>query len=510
MSQHLLVETLMREVQERPLLWIAVALFANTLVKRVLAWHRLRHIDGPFWAKFTDFWLLKRLWRSELYVDLGKAVQEYGNVVRIARNYVVCGDPAEIRRIWGVRSTFDRSDWYRAFRWDPPQDSSLTIRDPTAHPALRAKLAPGYGGRGVEGLHEAVDEGIEQLIQLIETEYLSTDSEYKPVDFAVKTQYMTLDIITKIAFGDALGFLAADSDLYGYVERWKGKAVMPASFVIALHPWLVSILHSDICKPLRPTDQDKEGFGALIAFAKRLVAKRYGPNKVVKNDMLGTFVQNGLTQSDAEAESLVQVIAGSDTTVGALRSIIAHIISSPALCRRVQEEIDNAIADGRVSTPVADAEARKLPMLQACIKEGLRIWPPITAPTPRVSNVDATICGVHIPAGTNVCWSAWAILRNKEVFGPDADVFRPDRWLQADEKRVLPMNETVDLCFAHGKNGCLGRPIAMIELNKAIVEFLRRWDITIVNREHPIDNYNCGILVQSDFWVTIQKRKIGL
>lgn len=171
-----------------------------------------------------------------------------------------------------------------------------------------------------------------------------------------------------------------------------------------------------------------------------------------------------------KAKRTCNSIAGSDTTVGALRSIIAHIITSPALCRRVQEEIDNAVADGRVSAPVTDAEARKLPLLQACIKEGLRIWPPITAPTPRVSSVDATVCGVHIPAGTNVCWSARAILRNTNVFGSDAEVFRADRWLQADEKQLQAMNETIDLCFAHGKSGCLGRPIAMIELNKATVE----------------------------------------
>lgn len=40
-----------------------------------------------------------------------------------------------------------------------------------------------------------------------------------------------------------------------------------------------------------------------------------------------------------------------------------------------------------------------------------------------------------------------------------------------------------------------------------LLQFLRRWDITITNVEHPIDNINCGILVQSDFWVSIQKRK---
>jgi cytochrome P450 len=89
---------------------------------------------------------------------------------------------------------------------------------------------------------------------------------------------------------------------------------------------------------------------------------------------------------------------------------------------------------------------------------------------PRISSSDATVCGVHIPAGTNVAWSAKAAMRSKEVFGPDADVFRPDRWVLAGPERYQVMDQTVDLCFGQGRWGCLGRPIALIELNKMVVE----------------------------------------
>ncbi|KAH7009012.1 hypothetical protein EDB80DRAFT_683991 [Ilyonectria destructans] len=71
-------------------------------------------------------------------------------------------------------------------------------------------------------------------------------------------------------------------------------------------------------------------------------------------------------------------IAGSDTTASALRAIMVHVITSPDIYRHLQAEIDIAVANGRVSFPVADAEARKFPPLQACIKEGFRMWPPIT------------------------------------------------------------------------------------------------------------------------------------
>lgn len=146
------------------------------------------------------------------------------------------------------------------------------------------------------------------------------------------------------------------------------------------------------------------------------------------------------------------------------------MITRPGICSRLQAEIDDAAAAGTVSSPITDAEARKLPYLQACIKEALRIWPPITGIMPRISDEDAVICGVHIPAGTNIAWSAHAVMRNIDIFGVDAEVYRPSRWIDADADQIRAMDNTVDLCFGQGKWGCLGRPIALLELNKMVPE----------------------------------------
>jgi len=80
------------------------------------------------------------------------------------------------------------------------------------------------------------------------------------------------------------------------------------------------------------------------------------------------------------------------------------------------------------------------------------------------------VCGVRIPAKTDIAWSAWAVMRNEEVFGPDAEMYRPDRWLNIEPGKLMEMDNTVGLCFRQGRWGCLGRPIAQIELNKMIVE----------------------------------------
>lgn len=162
--------------------------------------------------------------------------------------------------------------------------------------------------------------------------------------------------------------------------------------------------------------------------------------------------------------------AGSETTATVIRTTLLHAASSPPLYRRLQKEVDDAIARGEMSQIATDAEARKLPLLQACIKEGLRIWPPASGLNPRIAPVDAVVCGVHIPAGTNVAWSSKHVMHDKAVFGADGDVYNPDRWLNASPEQLQAMESALDLTFGQGKGMCLGKTIATMELNKALCE----------------------------------------
>lgn len=62
------------------------------------------------------------------------------------------------------------------------------------------------------------------------------------------------------------------------------------------------------------------------------------------------------------------------------------------------------------------------------------------------------------------------MLMNTEVFGADAEVFRPERFLECDEKQRAYMLKTIDLSFGHGRWLCLGKNLAVMELNKIYVE----------------------------------------
>src|SRR4051794_464135 len=115
-------------------------------------------------------------------------------------------------------------------------------------------------------------------------------------------------------------------------------------------------------------------------------------------------------------------MAGSDTTVTTLRTTTLFIITQPNVYATLQAEIDKADSNNQLSRPIIrDAEARNLPYLQACIKEGLRMWPPVVGLMQKtVPPGGDTFNGQFIPEGTNVGYCAWGVHRNKEVFGEDA------------------------------------------------------------------------------------------
>jgi cytochrome P450 len=148
------------------------------------------------------------------------------------------------------------------------------------------------------------------------------------------------------------------------------------------------------------------------------------------------------------------------------------IISTPRVYHRLQAEIDFAVSNGKISRPVVtDEEARALPYLQAVIREGLRIFPPGTGLASKLVPPEGdTFNGMFLPGGTKIGISTWALLRNEEAFGKDSASFRPERWLDISVEDFAKMERFQEFVWGYGKYVCLGRRVALIELNKSLVE----------------------------------------
>lgn len=330
-------------------------------------------------------------------------------------------------------------------------------------------------------------------------------------------RYFTLDVLSTVAFGRPFGFLAADEDLWEY-NKLSSKYLQILE-LRSNHPffrWLFSL--GLVQATMAPKETDETGMGPMLKFARQAVAERFGPYALVKRDMLGHFVAKGLSQLQCEAEANLQIIAGSDSTTTVLRSIIFHLTANPAVYAKLRTEIDDLGNRQGVSIGKVDyAKAQKLAYLNACIWEGLRLYPPLFGLKSKIAPRGGdTIKGIYYPEGVEVAICDDAICRNTKLFGQDACIFRPDRWLEVDASTHRAYYQAVDTVFGSGRFLCLGKHIAMMELHKAIfearlprlkqsrlanllIQLIRHFDWMIVDPMRGIDTYAHahGVHIQS-------------
>jgi cytochrome P450 len=108
---------------------------------------------------------------------------------------------------------------------------------------------------------------------------------------------------------------------------------------------------------------------------------------------------------------------------------------------------------------------------QAVIYEGLRINIPFSGLVMKqVPPGGDTINGQFVPGGTRIATDFLGIQRSKATFGEDADLFRPERWLDLPVEQAAQWRQHVELVFGAGRWGCSGKSLAFMELNKVYIE----------------------------------------
>lgn len=368
-----------------------------------------------------------------------------------------------------ARSPYKRSDWYLGMRVDPHLDNILSETNVDIHDKRRAKMAGAYAGKENPQLEKDVDDQIASWVNLIKAKYISDGGSLKPMDVTLQTQYFTLDVITSLAYGKAFGYLERDEDIYDYIKLAELfiSTVAPIVGVAPIHTFLY---RSGLIFKLAPSPEDPKGFGRLMAEARTTVGARFEPDGNKRQDMIGAFIRNGIPQKQIEAELLLQLIAGSDTTASAIRSTLLRLLTSPRVLTKLRAEVDAAVADGKVSSPIQQKESKQLPYLQAVVKEGLRITPPFLGQVSKeVPAGGDTYNGMFLPAGTRIGHNTYALTR-QPIFGADVDTFRPERWLEADAETRIQMEKTIDLVFGYGRWSCMGKNVAYLEMDKVYFE----------------------------------------
>jgi cytochrome P450 len=154
--------------------------------------------------------------------------------------------------------------------------------------------------------------------------------------------------------------------------------------------------------------------------------------------------------------------AGSDTTAVAFRTTFYHLMKNPDCLAKARAEIDAAVIDGALSSPIKYSETTtKLPCVCAAIKEAMRMHPSVGLSMQRhAPKGGIELAGKLIPKGYRIGMNPAVVHYQKNAFGEDASDFKPERWLVSTEEW-----RSMDKClltFGAGTRTCIGKNVRII------------------------------------------------
>ncbi|KAF8175771.1 cytochrome P450 [Pholiota molesta] len=153
--------------------------------------------------------------------------------------------------------------------------------------------------------------------------------------------------------------------------------------------------------------------------------------------------------------------AGHETTASGLAWTLWLLAKDPASQQRLREEVAPVFADG--ARP-GYRELKDLQWLDCVVQESLRVMPPVPMTFRQAAKTDY-IDGVLVPKGTIFYVPIRVINTWKEVWGDDAEEFKPARWLNLPPKYSAT---TSTLSFIVGPHACIGKTMSIVEM-KAVL-----------------------------------------
>jgi cytochrome P450 len=189
------------------------------------------------------------------------------------------------------------------------------------------------------------------------------------------------------------------------------------------------------------------------------------------HDLLGLMLSSGeLDEVNIRNQVITFLIAGHETTSGALSFALYYLSRHPEVAEKARAEVDAVW--GSADVPEFEQVA-KLRYVRRVLDEALRLWP--TAPGfAREARAD-TVLGGRYPMRAG----QWALVllplvhRDPAVWAaPEA--FDPDRFAPASVK-ARPAH--VYKPFGTGERACIGRQFAVHEATLALGTLLRRYDL---------------------------------
>lgn len=290
-----------------------------------------------------------------------------------------------------------------------------------------------------------------------------------PFDLAAEMSRLAFRVVGRCLFGAELDGCA------GPIERSMpvllGELFRRTSSALSFPLWLPTARHRAFRDALRDVDQ----------VVTALISGQRG-NASERTDLLSLLLaardEDGAPLADAELRNhtLTFLLAGHETTASTLTWTLSLLDEHPHVRSALEMELDAVLAG---ATPTLDALPR-LPLLDAVLRESLRLYPSIWI-SERTVVANDVIGGYSIPAGSTVVVSAYASQR-LDAYWDTPDSFRPERF---QGRPSLPGLREGYFPFGAGPHLCIGQHFAVMEAKLLLATLLQRFRIRKLDHAFP-------------------------
>ncbi|KAK8048238.1 cytochrome p450 domain-containing protein [Apiospora phragmitis] len=325
------------------------------------------------------------------------------------------------------------------------------------------------------------------------------------VDLQNLFSMLMVDTTSDFMFGQSTDLLgAADADSLTFVKYFD--ASMHKIAWRARLGWLTQ---------LRPDQELNEYVLFMRAYIARFVAQVKEQRKVTAAStsseaaatteegryvFLDQLIDTGEPDEVIRDQLLSIFVAGRDTTTSVLTYLFLELSRRPDVVRKLRAEI------GALDVEDPSWEQLKgMTYLQMAIKEALRLNPPVALNAreavrdtvlPRGGGPDGRE-PVFVPKGTNVRYQPWCMQRRKDLYGEDAEEFRPERW-----ETIRPTYDYVP--FNAGPRICIGQQFAVTAIAMTTFRILQAYQqIERRDDKPPVQKLGINLSMLHGCWVSL-------
>ncbi|KAK1579940.1 cytochrome P450 [Colletotrichum navitas] len=498
------------------LLWGLGPVIVGAFVLRTvyyLTLHPLAGYPGPPLASITT---ITSLWHRANGSNHSWPLllhRKYGHIVRIGPNELSYTHPDAWHDIYAKAG--GGGDIPKDFVGLGPDmaepEKGIVRADDANHRRQRRIFSHAFSDRAVLKQESLVQGHVRNLMRKLADGDAEAASSHGCVDLVTWLSYLAFDIMGDLMYGEPLGMLDSNESARQWVRDTYStiKTVTLGMAMMGWHPPLGSLLLKYIWG----------GSGKRRAqhnrFSMDRVDKRLDRGDNSGSDVWSMIMQNsgsdkqpGITRAEMYSNAATFMIGGTETTTAATSALTYLLLTHPAKMAKLRAELDAGIND-----PQADmtfTNLRKLPYLNACIEEAMRLYPPAPTPMPRmVPRGGRIVCGRYVPAGTRVDIPLYAIAHHPDNFA-DPEEFVPERWLDDNDRPAKYDGDRRDCLkvFSAGPRDCIGKNLAYPEMRLIMASLLYNFDLELANPGFDwLDQNSYGIWDKHPLWIKLVLRQ---